>query len=657
MVKFYAFILSLLSFIWLAAPAYAGRLLFWRFEENQNRLVFTTDQGIQPTAQLIANPTRLVIDLPGTVLGRPTINERYRGLITSVRIGQFSDNVTRVVVEVAPGYTLDPKQIKIKGISPTQWSVDLPTPQRGGFPGNTNNNDRNQSIRLPNRNLDNNQNRTPITQRENNNSFSGDDGLQVTSSGLVVGIDGDYKNKITVNRSDDRRQIKIDISDLKVANNLIKSWQVNKYGISELSVDNQRNGVTLTLNVNPDSPDWRASFTRTGGLLLWPQGGISRVRDLSVETADGNDRNGSNTSSQNQNPPDRNPIRTIDRSSNNNSGNIASLDSLKITFNQLLIKSDKPIQAQANWNSANQVYQIRLENTRLSENFQNPTLPKDSPIDRLRISQPDDKTVVLLVETARNVEIQRLNQLTNNLWSLALNQTSVQRAIINPLPPGNINPWDRTPTGNTGNISINVDPAPPQPNPPRNPINPPPNKGRLVVVIDPGHGGKDPGAVGIGGLQEKRINMIISQEVTRLLEQQGIQVRMTRNSDYFVSLKGRTDFANRLNADLFVSIHANSAGKSKPHVSGYETFYFQSGRGLAATIHRNVIRKVNVRDRKLKQARFYVLRNSKMPSALVEVGFLTGREDAAKLRNPTFQKQMAQAIASGIVEYIKTNRL
>jgi N-acetylmuramoyl-L-alanine amidase len=136
-----------------------------------------------------------------------------------------------------------------------------------------------------------------------------------------------------------------------------------------------------------------------------------------------------------------------------------------------------------------------------------------------------------------------------------------------------------------------------------------------------------------------------------------VQVRLTRSSDYFVSLQGRTDMANRMNADLFVSIHANSAGRSKPHVSGLETYYFQSGRSLAATIHRNVLRRVNVKDRKVRQARFYVLRKSAMPAVLVETGFVTGTEDAAKLTNSGYQKQMAEAIAAGIIEYIRSNKM
>jgi len=175
-----------------------------------------------------------------------------------------------------------------------------------------------------------------------------------------------------------------------------------------------------------------------------------------------------------------------------------------------------------------------------------------------------------------------------------------------------------------------------------------------VVVIDPGHGGKDPGAIGIGGLQEKNVILPISLEVTRILQQQGIDVRLTRDSDFFVTLQGRTDLANQIDADLFVSIHANSMGKGRADVNGLEVYYF-GDRRLSDTIHRNIVRSVDLPDRGVRRARFYVLRTSKMPSTLVEVGFVTGAEDAAKLANANFQRQMAAAIAGGIIEYIQRN--
>jgi len=172
-------------------------------------------------------------------------------------------------------------------------------------------------------------------------------------------------------------------------------------------------------------------------------------------------------------------------------------------------------------------------------------------------------------------------------------------------------------------------------------------------MIDPGHGGKDSGAVGIGGLQEKNIILPISQKLARILQQNGVQVILTRDSDYFVSLQGRVDLADRANADVFISIHTNSAGLQRPDVSGLETYYYDSGLSLARIVHSNILRSVNVRDRGVRRARFYVLRKSSMPSILVEAGYMTGREDIAKLRNPQYQDQMAEAIARGILQYLK----
>ena len=146
-------------------------------------------------------------------------------------------------------------------------------------------------------------------------------------------------------------------------------------------------------------------------------------------------------------------------------------------------------------------------------------------------------------------------------------------------------------------------------------------------------------------------------EVSQLLKQQGVEVMMTRNADYFISLQGRTAMANRARANIFVSIHANAVGGGRSNVSGMETFY-AGNRQLADAIHRSILRNVTVaRDRGVKRARFYVLRTSRMPSALVEVGFVTGSVDNARLRDPAYRSQMARAIALGILDYIRQKRL
>lgn len=181
---------------------------------------------------------------------------------------------------------------------------------------------------------------------------------------------------------------------------------------------------------------------------------------------------------------------------------------------------------------------------------------------------------------------------------------------------------------------------------------PPIPQGAMVVVIDPGHGGRDPGAVGIGGMQEKQINTAVSNRVQQQLQAAGITVLMTRSSDVYVDLDARAQFANRAGANLFVSIHSNAISMQRPDVNGLETYYFSSGERLARSIHSAVLRNVSMRDRGVRQARFYVLRYTTMPSVLVETGFVTGAEDAARFRDPAAVNRIADGIARGILDYL-----
>ncbi|NMF85410.1 DUF3747 domain-containing protein [Nodosilinea sp. P-1105] len=184
------------------------------------------------------------------------------------------------------------------------------------------------------------------------------------------------------------------------------------------------------------------------------------------------------------------------------------------------------------------------------------------------------------------------------------------------------------------------------------PTLPPVPRGSTTVMIDPGHGGRDPGAIGIGGLREKDINTTISNRLRQQLQAAGLTVLMTRDSDVYVSLEGRTQMANRAGADLFVSIHANAISMSRPEVNGLETYYLSSGERLARSIHSSVLRNTDMRDRGVRQARFYVLRHTTMPAVLVETGFVTGAEDAARFRDPAAVNRIADGIARGILDYL-----
>ncbi|MDX2241205.1 MAG: N-acetylmuramoyl-L-alanine amidase [Leptolyngbyaceae cyanobacterium bins.302] len=342
----------------LSSVAEAANLQFWQFDQRNNRLELRTDVGVQPRAQLVFNPTRLVIDLPGTRLGRPKLAEQYGGMITAMRIAQFDRDTTRIVLELSPGYVIDPNRIRFRYTTASNWTIELPQPE----------------------------------------------------------------------------------------------------------------------------------------------------------------------------------------------------------YNQELA------------------------------------------------STPRVDTQLLDVPQAPNVP-----------------------------PPGQTRPGSLFP------IAPSTRPNPIIPNIPA---------GKPIVIIDPGHGGPDPGAVGIGGLKETDIVLDISRQVTEILSRQGIAAVLTRDAEYDLGLEPRVQMANRANATVFVSIHANAISMSRPDINGLETYYFNSGKELASVIHRTILEETGVRDRRVRQARFYVLRYTSMPSVLVETGFVTGAEDAARLRDPGYRSRMAAAIARGILRYL-----
>ena len=357
----------------LAAPTEAAQFESWRFNPQQNQLVFTTDSAVQPRAQFLSNPARIVIDLPGTTLEQPTVNQVGGGSIQAIRIGQFDAETTRVTIELSPDYAVSPEQIIIRGESSQRWTIELPSAQ--------------------------------------SESTSG-------------------------------------------------------------SIANQASEIE----------SGRRS-TR-----------LARLRRTAQATP---------------------PIPTTTPAA--------------------------PVV---------------------------PTLPEATP------------------EAMPEVETRML--------------------------PANI-----------------------------------------VIAIDPGHGGGDPGAIGIGGLQEKDVVSAIAYDVAQILEESGVQVVLTRADDREIDLEPRVQIAQRANSNLFVSIHANSISLDRPEVNGLETYYYSSGNQLAQVIHDAILQELSMTDRGVRQARFYVLRNTSMPAVLVETGFVTGTEDAQNFNDPVWRNQMAEAIAAGIVQYVQ----
>jgi len=602
----------------LSSPTLAARLESWRFDVNQNRLEINTAGDVQPQAQLLFNPTRLVIDLPETTFARSPLTQQLNGGFRFLSVTQL-DKSSRIILEVSPGYTLDPKQVKFVGISPSRWTVQLPKPAA-------------PKVADSPRNLYNLVIGTtkPDTKVANTtNAGTQIENLLVTGDGFFIRTNG-IRPQVEVNRSDDRKSINIDIAGASLSPLLQRERAINRYGVSRIQFTQRQTQppvVRITMQVDKNSSDWRVNLNTKSGLVLLP----STVVRL---PASSNLDNTSSLSSLPFSPPNN--------STANNS--LSTIESVELVGGgrQLLVKGDRALSATGGWDKASGLFRISINNARLARSLKGPVLNSNSPLGRVRLQSSGSNTVLVFVQPNPGVQIGELNQINSQTIALQLKRSEQRGRIIPPisgLPP--------LPLPNQVPFP---DPNTPYRAPSRSPRIP---SGRVVVMIDPGHGGKDSGAVGIGGLQEKNIILPISQKLARILQQNGVQVILTRDSDYFVSLQGRVDLAERANADVFVSIHANSAGLERPDVSGLETYYYDSGLGLARIVHNSILRSVNVRDRGVRRARFYVLRKSSMPSILVEAGYMTGREDIAKLRNPQYQNQMAEAIARGVLQYLK----
>ena len=203
------------------------------------------------------------------------------------------------------------------------------------------------------------------------------------------------------------------------------------------------------------------------------------------------------------------------------------------------------------------------------------------------------------------------------------------------LPPGGFRPT-RTPVDPSGLPTV--------------------TRNKYRVVIDPGHGGPDPGAIGIGGLRETNVVLDVSLQVADLLKARGVDVQLTRTREVDVDLPPRVSLANRTGATAFVSIHANALSMNRPDVNGIETFFFsdpRSGR-LASYLQQQMMDvSPGTPNRGVRRGRFFVIRRTTMPSALVEMGFVTGAIDAPRLANAEHRRRLALALAAGILNYLK----
>jgi N-acetylmuramoyl-L-alanine amidase len=195
-----------------------------------------------------------------------------------------------------------------------------------------------------------------------------------------------------------------------------------------------------------------------------------------------------------------------------------------------------------------------------------------------------------------------------------------------------------------------------------------------VVVLDPGHGGQDSGAI-CGGVLEKDLTLDVARRIDRLLNSEGIATLMTRVGDTYVSVADRAAFANRVRKCIFVSIHFNE--DNKPVTSGVETYYAgrqitagsflaswlpflwrpfsdspnPESQNLAGFIQEALVARTRSIDRGTQAGQFFVIANVTSPAVLIEGGFLTNKEDISKLASEDYRDQIAAAVADGILRY------
>ena len=170
-----------------------------------------------------------------------------------------------------------------------------------------------------------------------------------------------------------------------------------------------------------------------------------------------------------------------------------------------------------------------------------------------------------------------------------------------------------------------------------------------TVVIDPGHGGQDNGGQW-GKVYEKHLALDTAVRLENDLKRMGYQTVLTRRSDYFITLPQRVAIGNSYRNAIFVSLHYNYTWKE--NVSGLETFYYNAeGQRLAQLVQSSLVRETRTVDRNAKFARFYVIRNSKLPAILVEGGFVSNETERNRMKSAYFREAIARGIANGIQRY------
>ncbi len=599
----------------LAAHAQTtAQLQSWRYDPGRQRLEITTTGGVRPSLFVLSDPPRIVVDLPNTLWNQPERLEPYNSLVRAVRISQFNSQTSRLILDLAQ--PLSESAVELQTAGAELWAVQInpsaatpptltpllpppvsqapqlltPPPPSSPTPIPT------LTPLLPPPSAPTPvPTLTPLLPPSANQApqlltpppLTGQRvqlfGLESTSDGFLVRTSGPAT--ATTRRLTGPDRVVVDVFGGDIG-----SFQGERQRtINQLGVTNIRVGqfepmiARVVLDVDPTSGDWETRFDGTG-LRIVPAGGASGASLVPTAPSD---------------------------------ASLATIRSVQLTGNRLEISADGFLFYRTGWNPETRAYQISVSPAQLPESMPDPGLTVNSPIERIRFVQENDRTVSILVQPAQDFDIREPNPgQGSRLIRLELMGEGLNSVAS--LSPQTIIP------------------------------------GAATVTIDAGHGGTDPGAIGVGGVQEKIVNLNIARLVQAQLQAAGVNVIMTRVDDSEIDLQPRVDLAVASGADIFVSIHTNALDRG--NVSGIETYYLRPDSArLANVMHRYIVSGSGVAlDRGVRTARFFVVRETPttMPSVLLELGYLTNPTEGTRLATPEYQAQMAQAVTQGILAYL-----
>lgn len=435
--------------------------------------------------------------------------------------------------------------------------------------------------------------------------------IRPTTNGLMLFVNGNPQVQIQRENNPDR--LIVDLQNTSLVQALHKATvPINRLGIKQVRVAQYSPAIArLVFDLDSSDPNskfaWQSQYiAATNTLLLTPSNQTAQAIPI------------------NPSPPLPRPI--------NSPSTILSTPAIieRLSFSstgQLVLSANQSVNYQSNFDPISGTYSLKVANAKISPNLQRPSLAANSPIERIRLSQVGN-SVEIGIKMIAGWQVRESQRMNNQQIQLQVSLNSVSPNNRTPLPSSN--PVTQNPQ-NTG------------------------DRRRGVIFVDAGHGGRDPGAVA-NGVQEKDVVLPISLSLGQALQSMGYTVYYTRTNDVEIDLEPRVAAAERSNADVFVSVHANALDPGNSGVNGVETYHSRSstvGRELASYVHSQIISGTGATDRRVRGAGFYVTAKTSMPAILVETGYVTNPTEARNLSNPSYQKQMADAIARGIDQFMR----